>query len=447
MNSTSMALIDCDLQHHFHPCAQMKDYLDFPPLVIKRAQGCYLELEGGQRVIDATSSWWCKSLGHGHPRIKKALKQQLKLFEHVLAAHTCQKPLVELSQALAQFIPNLNKVFYASDGSTAVEIALKMSLHAHQLKGEFKRKEFMALQNDYHGETLLALSVSDLGLYRSPYESILTPVTFIQNVPYVNSTDDPLWHNCAESWPSIEAQLNAKADTLSALIIEPLIQGAAGMKIYSQDLLKRLRHWTTQKGIHFIVDEIMTGLGRLGHPLACQWIGIEPDFICLSKGLTAGFLPMSAVLIHADIYQLFYSDYPLGKSFLHSNTFSGNALSAAVANECLKILVEDKIYSQVQQLSPVLLQEMQRVAEKSQRLKNVRGIGFVVAADFILESCEENKRFGFQLAIEAARLGVLIRPLGNTLYWLPPLISTRSLFKTLSEITLRALELTILKLG
>lgn len=427
-------LIDRDLKHIWHPCSQMKDYEQFQPLVIKSAQGCYIELDSGHQIIDAVSSWWCKSLGHGHPRIKAALLKQLDRFEHVLLANTCNETLVKLSEKLAALVPELDKGFYASEGSSAVEIALKMSLHARKNTGETQRKMFMALENGYHGETFMALAVSDLGLYRKAYEHVLPPVPFLRGIPYVNSTLDPVWNDCSAYWPAIESQLNQYAENLSAIIVEPIVQGAGGMRIYSQDFLKRLRHWTLKNGIHLIADEIMTGLGRTGYALACDYAEITPDFICLSKGLTAGFLPMSVVLTSTSLYNLFYGK---GKEFLHSHTHCGNALAAAVALECLTVLEEENLYQIVRQNEIYFRQLMEEVADQTRRLKNIRNIGAIIAADLI---CDEKQRYGYKVFQQAIQEGALLRPLGNTIYWLPPLNIELKDLQLLKKITIRAIK-------
>ena len=238
-----MSLIERDLNHIWHPCAQMKDYETFAPLPIKHARGNRITLMDNTTIIDAISSWWCKSLGHAEPRIQQALTQQMQTFEHVMLANTTNETIVELSEQLALLAPPLNKVMYASDGSCAVEIALKMSIHAQQLAGHLKKTRFMALANDYHGETCLALSVSDVGLYKQPYQALLTPCEFITSIPYVNGEEDPLWHNCADHWQKAEIQLQKNHHQLAAIIVEPILQGAAGMKIYSADFLRRLAIW------------------------------------------------------------------------------------------------------------------------------------------------------------------------------------------------------------
>lgn len=440
-----MSWIQRDLRHIWHPCSQMKDYESFPPLVIRGAEGCYLQLTDGTKIIDAVSSWWCKSLGHGHPRIKAALIRQAERYEHVIGANTCQDVLVLLSEKLCQLCPGLTKVFYASEGSSAVEIAVKMSIHARHIQGEIKRKKIMALQNAYHGETLLALSLSELGLYRAPYADLLLPTLFLKNIPYVSSQQDPLWSDCSALWPNLEQQLNQHAEELSAIIVEPIVQGASGMLIYSQDFLRRLRIWTSQHSIHLIADEIMTGFGRTGYPLACQHAEIQPDFICLGKALTAGYLPMSVVLTSEKLYNCFYDDYAKRKSFLHSHTFSGNALATAVALEACKIYEETDLFTQVRAREHFLFDLMKHVAEQTQCLQNVRAIGAIVAADLMTKPNDTNKRLGYIVMQEAVKRGALLRPLGNTIYWLPPLIASDEILYDLQTITQEAILASYIK--
>ncbi|NKB46507.1 MAG: adenosylmethionine--8-amino-7-oxononanoate transaminase [Legionellales bacterium] len=435
------SLIHRDLQCFWHPCAQMKDYEDFPPLEIVKAYGCYLELVDGQRLIDAISSWWCKSLGHGHPKLTQALFEQAEQFEHVILANTTHSAIVELSERLTQLTSTLTRVMYASDGSCAVEMAMKMSIHARQLLGQSQRQRFVALANGYHGETAGALSVSDVGLYRDPYRSLLMDdVVFINHIPYVSGEHDPLWQDCADHWQQyIVPQLAPLAEHTTALILEPIVQGAGGMKIYSQDFLRRLRHWTQQNDIHLIADEIMTGFGRTGLPLACQHANIEPDFLCLAKGLTAGYLPLSAMLTSEAIYELFYDDYASGKAFLHSHTHTGNALAVRIALTCLQVLVEENIYQTVQQRAPLMYQCMQQIAEQTQQITNIRQIGAITAADLIVSHPQQRR--GYAVYQQAVKLGALLRPLGNTIYWLPPLNMDTDTLYQLRDVTRQAIEM------
>lgn len=431
-------LITKDLKHNWHPCSQMKDYENFPPLVIEKAEGSYIKLADDKRVIDAISSWWCKSLGHNHPRLKNALLKQVERFEHVIFANTTNDVIATLSERLCALTKTLNKVFYAGDGSSIVETAMKMSLHSRLLQGQNKKTKFIALKNSYHGETTGALSISDIGIYKKPYSSMTFDTYFIDDIPYVNNKHHPLWNNCEAEWKIIEERLIAHADTTTAIIIEPIVQGAGGMKIYSQDFIKRLRQWTQQHNVHLIADEIMTGFGRTGQMFAYQHAKIEPDFLCVAKGLTGGWMPFSALLTTNDIYQLFYDDYDTGKAFLHSHTFSGHALAGSIAIEVLNIFEELNICQQVQQLESEMAAAMHRIAKQTGKLSNIRYIGGMVAADLLAEP--GMPRLGFEVYKKAVELGALLRPLGNTIYWLPPLNIGKETLGELECITQKAIQ-------
>lgn len=431
------SLIDRDLKHVWHPCSQMKDYETFQPLIVKSANGSYLELDNGKKVIDAISSWWCKSLGHGHPRLKNALIKQADRFEHVILANTTNDVITLLSEKLANLTTTLTKVFYAGDGSSAVEIAMKMSLHARQIQGDVKKTKFIALANGYHGETTGALSVSDIGLYKTPYHAMLFDVAFI-TAPYVANQQTFEWEDCSEHWQKIQRDLEQHIETTTAIILEPIIQGAGGMKLYSKDFLKRLRQWTQENNIHLIADEIMTGIGRTGKMLACQHANIEPDFLCLAKGLTAGWMPFSAVLTREDIYQTFYADYKSGKSFLHSHTYSGHALAASIALEVLAVVEEMQLCKRADELGNIMTNAMQDIAKTTGKINNIRNVGAIVAADLICD--EPDRRLGFEIYQKAVALGALLRPLGNTIYWLPPLTTKTETLMDLADITQKAIS-------
>lgn len=429
-----VTLIERDLNTVWHPCAQMHDYQAFAPLVVRSADGLYVELEDGRRLIDGYASWWCKNLGHRHPRLMQALSAQAARFEHVGLPHTTSELLVHVSERLTGMTQTLKKVLYASDGSCAVEMALKLSLHARQILGQPQKQKIITLENAYHGETLWTMAVSDLGLYRAPYESILPEPFVLRDLPYVSNRNEPLWSDASSVWPQFEAQLAPMAKSASAIIVEPILQGAAGMRLYSADFLARLRTWAAQNDVHFIADEIMTGLGRVGRPFACEYAGIEPDMLCLGKGLTAGVLPLSATLITDTIYDVFYAPYEAGRNFLHSHTHSGNALALAVALECLTVLEEEQICERTQQLEGRMMALLGGIGG----LESLRGIGGVVAAD--LRTSFDRPRAGFEFYQQAAQLGALLRPLGNTIYWSPPLIIHDEALQRLASITQAALQ-------
>jgi adenosylmethionine-8-amino-7-oxononanoate aminotransferase len=429
------SLIDRDIKHIWHPCTQMKDFEKHPPLVVQRAKGSYLFTDRGP-VIDAISSWWCKSLGHGFPAVIDAISQQLNRFEHVISADTTHPLIVELAEQLAN-MSGLQHVFFASDGASAVEIAMKLALHATQLKGHTSRNHFVALKNSYHGETLGTLSVSDLGLYKKPFAGFGVNCRFLQHIPYVTNRDDPLWSNCEQEWSLIYHDLEAIKSNVCAIIVEPIIQGAGGMRCYSADFLQKLAAWAKLNNIYLIADEIMTGMGRTGKWLACQHAGITADLVCLSKGLTAGAMPLSCVLIDSPIYNLFYNDFEMGRSFLHSHTYSGNALAVSAALATIKTMQNEGINQQAEELGLCMRHYFSDIATQTGKLSNVRSIGAVVAAD--LEE-NGNPRIGYQLQQEALQRGALLRPLGNTLYWLPPLTTDEQTIGKLAEITLNSIK-------
>ncbi len=437
-----------DLRHIWHPCSQMKDYELFPPLQVKEARGAFIITADGRKIIDAISSWWCKSLGHSHPRIRKAVQAQIKKFEHVIMANTCNETLVELSEKLCSLMPGLDKVFYADNGSTAVEVAMKMSLQYNLQAGSPERNKFLALKNGYHGETIFALAAGESGIYSDPFKSVMPKIDKIKNIPYLSGQDSPAWKRMNEDdWSNIEKELERKSDKLAAIIFEPVVQGAGGMLVYSPDFLHRLRKWSRKNGVHLIADEIMTGFGRTGKTFACEHAGIVPDFICLSKGLTAGWGAMSAVACSNKIYDAFYDDYMKGTSFLHSNTYCGNAIAAAAALEALKIYEDEKIVANVARRSCELRRRMEWVASETGVLENVRGIGFIAAADIINPDTGKSfpvaSRTGFNFYRNAVEFGALLRPLGDTVYFLPPLNTPDKVLDDLAEIAVKALKKTI----
>lgn len=426
-----------DLKYHWHPCTPLKDLENNPPFIVNKAAGSYIEGVDGHRVIDGISSWWCKSLGHNHPRLKAALMAQADSFEHVISATMTNQTIIELSEMLVKLVPGMGKVFYASDGSSVVEIALKMSLHSRINQEDRVKNKFLALSNGYHGETCGALSVTHVGNFKKVYSPLLFDCAFVEGIPYVNSPNDDLWHDCSDHWNKAHDFLQQHAKETTAIILEPIVQGAGNMKIYSQDFLKRLRAWTKEQDIHLIVDEIMTGIGRTGKMFACEHAGITPDFMCLSKGLTSGYFPFSAVLTTNDIYNCFYDKIGSDEVFYHSHTHSGNTLGAHLALETLKILTEDFDWGVFHTNTTYLLQSLQEVADDTKILSNVRGIGMIAAADINQEAFSPD-RMRDMITI-AFQNGALLRPLGKTIYWLPPLNIHKETIDDLKEITKRAL--------
>jgi adenosylmethionine-8-amino-7-oxononanoate aminotransferase len=446
-------LVARDLAVFWHPCSQMRDYREFPPLDVVRARGTRLQLADGRTILDAISSWWCKALGHGHPHLGAALRRQQEAFEHVITANTTSRPLVRLCERLlaaanghppaawgasappGRLPGHFGKVFLADNGSTAVEIALKMALQAQAQRGAPARTRFAAFENAYHGETVGTLSIGDLALYAAPYRPLCFSVQRIAGLPYRGGPHQTGWLDAGAEWPDIEAALDAEADTLAAIVYEPVLQAAGGMRLFSPDLLRRLRAWADARGVYLVADEIAAGMGRLGAILASHLAdgagrtstSALPDFAVLSKGLTAGTLPLSAVLTTDAIYALFDADYGQGRAFLHSNTFTGNALAVAVANAVLDVFATDDILGRVSSRAPHLRAALESMAARRPYLRGLRACGLVAAVDVCAAdgaALDPGRRTGYAVYREAVRRGALLRPLGDTMYLFPPLTST-----------------------
>lgn len=444
-------VVAASLEVFFHPCAQMQDMHDLPPLDIVGAEGVWLTCRDGRRIIDGIASWWCKSFGHGHPHLLAALHRQADAFEHVIAANTTHAGLVRLCQrllAMANGHPAarwaadapagklegaLSRVFLADNGSTAVEVALKMALQAQSQWGHPQRSEFACLQGGYHGETVGTLSVGDCAMYSQPFRSKLFPSVRLHGLPERSGEADSRWLDASAEWPAIEAQLAPHAQRLAAIVYEPVLQGAGGMRIIDPDFLRRLRGWADAHGVLLIADEIASGFGRCGAMLASHLAGSDargplaaPDLCCLSKGLTGGVIPLSAVLLREPIYQAFWDDYHTGKSFLHSNTWTAHPLAIAVANAVLDLCAQERWLEGIQQQGRYLRAGMQELAEAFSCCGSVRGVGMMAAMELQGFSAQERK--GRQLFKAALAHGALLRPLGDTSYLFPPLtISTQEI--------------------
>ncbi len=430
-------IMKLDQEYNWHPCVSLKENQILKPLIIKKAYGSYFELASGQKVIDAIASWWCKTLGHNEPSLKAALLQQLDKFEHVIYANTTNETIAKLSKLLIDHtLQPMSKVLYASDGASAVEIALKMSLHVRFLQNNKIKKQFISLTNSYHGETLGTLSVSDIDIYRNAYSSTLFSSPKIMP-PYVNSIEDPLWSDASDAWLAVEKYLLTIKEQVTAVIVEPIFQAAGEMRLYSKDFLVRLNRFCQKHDIHFIADEIMTGIARTGKFLAMDHVEVAADFICLGKGLTSGWLPLSAVMTTDKIYQYFYQDNEINHSFLHSHTYSGNALAASVAVATLEFIKQNKINEKAQQLQCLMRECFNRIKSNTGLIENIRGIGGVIAADLV--NSQNHPRLGFNVFQRAIQLGAFLRPINNTIYWCPPLNISIETLQELADITEKAL--------
>lgn len=433
MNTQRETLVEKDLKYIWHPCSQMKDYETLPPIIVASGKGSVLTDVDGNEYLDCISSWWCNLHGHSHPALNEAIANQLAKLEHVIFANFSHAPAIELAEALVNITPKgLDKVFFSDNGSAAVEIAMKMSFHYHQLKGEVKRVRFAALTDAYHGETLGALSVSDLDLYSAIYKPMMLDVLRLPSpdcfrCPYGLSRD-----TCdAPCFSETEAVLNEYAEELSAVLVEPMIQCAAGMKIYPAIFLKKLSQTVQALGCHLIADEIAVGFGRTGKLFACEHAEITPDFMCLSKGLTGGYMPMSVVLTRQSVYDAFYDDYSTLKAFLHSHTYSGNAMACAVALASLELLKTEHTLSLNAVKGQRLLSATLEKAQGHPFVGEVRSLGMLTAIELVSDLSTKagfpfEDRVGYHIYKKALKKGLLLRPLGNVLYFLPPYCVTNA---------------------
>lgn len=422
-----------DLKYIWHPCSQMKDYETLPPIIIEHGEGINLYDIDGNCYKDVISSWWCNLLGHCNPRINNAVKTQIDKLEHVIFANFSHKTVITLCQELIKVLPKgLCKFNFADNGSSSIEMALKMSFQYHYQTGNTQKKRFMALSDAYHGETLAALAVGGVDLYTELYKPIMMDVIRIEapdcfRCPYNKSRDNC---NC-ECFCKAEEQFEKYGNETAAIIVEPLLQGSAGMKIYPPLYLKKLRELCDKYSVHLIADEIATGYGRTGKMFACDHAGISPDIMCLSKGLTGGYMPMAIAVTTQEIYDAFYDDYLKGKAFMHSHTYAGNPLACSAAVEVLKILKDENIIEKANEKGKYF---NQLIKEKFLPLKNVgevRSIGLINAIELVKdkntkEPLDYTKRTGYQIYKKALQKGVILRPLGDVIYFNPPLIIEKS---------------------
>ena len=418
----------------WHPCTPMQRLEAAPPLAIDRASGPWLYDTEGRRFLDGISSWWVNLFGHGHPHIRAAVADQLERLDHILLAGCTHAPVVELSERLAA-LTGLGHASYGSDGASATEIALKMSAHYWRNVGRPQKNRFVGLAGGYHGETVGALSVTDVEIFRTAY----APLTRVSaTVPSPDARNAQPGESAADvalrAAAALEAWLEAHHQDTAALIVEPLIQCAAGMVMYDAAYLRQARLLCDRFGVHLVVDEIATGFGRTGSLFAHQQAGITPDFICLSKGLTGGTLPLSAVLTTDAVYQAFYGS-DAARAFLHSHSYTGNPLACRAALATLDLF---------EQLDA--LQRNQATAERISaafapltahpRVRHARHLGMVWAWDIDTTLPDFAQRYH----LAALHHGLLLRPIGHTLYCMPPYVLSDDDIAHLGRSTLAALE-------
>ncbi|HEX5057500.1 MAG TPA: adenosylmethionine--8-amino-7-oxononanoate transaminase [Gammaproteobacteria bacterium] len=440
-------IIDRDLAVLWHPCTQMKDHERLPPIPIKRGYGVWLEDFDGRRYLDAVSSWWVNLFGHNNPHISQAIRRQLESLEHVILAGFTHEPVVELSEQLIALLPKgLSRCFYADNGSAAVEIALKMSFHYWHNRGEHGKTKFVALSNSYHGETLGALSVGDVELYKKTYRPLLLDVISVPSPDCFHkepgATDR---EHSIRMFEPMRRALERHHKEVCAVIVEPLVQCAGYMRMYDPVYLDLLRAACDEYGVHLIADEIATGFGRTGTLFACEQAGITPDFICLAKGLTGGYLPLSAVVTTDDIYAAFYDDYATLKAFLHSHSYTGNALACSAALATLELFARDGVIAANRELATRMKAAVAPL-EDHPRIAEIRQHGMILAIEMAQDKKKRTpfpwqERRGLRVYEYALRHEVLLRPLGNVIYFMPPYIIKPGEIEHLAKVAIEGIHL------
>ncbi|MBW8330293.1 MAG: adenosylmethionine--8-amino-7-oxononanoate transaminase [Thiobacillus sp.] len=410
LNRTSAAV--------WHPCTQMKQLEAAPPMAIARGEGAWLIDPDGRRYLDAISSWWVNLFGHCNPRINAAITDQLGRIEHVMLAGATHAPVVELSERLAK-LTGLGHAFYGSDGASATEIALKMSAHYWRNSGRPEKNGFISLKNGYHGETVGALSVTDIPLFKSTYAPLLRHTVQVPTpdarLAGQGESAEAYALRCADA---LEAHLAEHAAATAAFIVEPLVQGAAGMAMYHPTYLSRARELCDRYQVHLIADEIAVGFGRTGTLFACEQAAIRPDFICLSKGITGGYLPLSAVLTTDDVYAAFYGD-ATARGFLHSHSYTGNPLACRAALAVLDIFEHDRVIVANRARAREFTGILAEVAAHP-RVRHFRHLGMIWAFDV----ADATPGFSARFHQAALTQGVFMRPIGNTVYAMPPYVTS-----------------------
>jgi adenosylmethionine-8-amino-7-oxononanoate aminotransferase len=431
IRSSNASLAARDLGVVWHPCTQMKDHESLLPMIpIERGSGVWLYDHDGRRYLDAISSWWVNLFGHANERIGAALAAQAQRLEHVMLAGFTHEPAVRLAETLVGLAPRgLSRCFYADNGSSAIEVALKMSFHYWRNSGRPAKRRFVTLTNSYHGETLGALAVGHVELYREIYQPLLMDVITVPSPDcYLREAGEDWEQHTRRMFAAMERTLAERADEICAVIVEPLVQCAGGMRMYHPSYLRLLREACDRHGVHLIADEIAVGFGRTGTLFACEQAGITPDFLCLSKGLTGGYLPLSVVLTRDEIYAAFYDEYASLRAFLHSHSYTGNPLACSAALATLDIFASDDVIARNRALAAHLGQRAGELAELD-HVAEVRQHGMIVAVELARDGNRQTpyawqERRGLRVYRHGLAHEALLRPIGNVVYFMPPYVIT-----------------------
>ena len=427
------------LKSVWHPCTQMQHHEHMPLIPVSHGRGAWLYDFDGKRYLDGISSWWVNLFGHCNPTINQALKDQLDQLEHAMLAGFTHEPVVRLSEQLSALTGGvLGHTFYASDGASATEIALKMSLHFWRNQGQSEKQEFVCVKGSYHGETVGALAVTDVSLFRDAYGPMLQKAHVIASPDFRLAQAGESAQDCARrAAADFERLLQERSGKIAAIIIEPLVQCATGMAMHDPEYLRLLRALCDQHQVHLIADEIAVGCGRSGRFFACEHAGIWPDFLCLSKGISGGYLPLSLVMTREEIYQGFY-DADIRRAFLHSHSYTGNALACRAALATLAIFSEENIIEKNRLQAQKMAQALAPFQDHSDT-QFFRQQGMILAVDAKLPEAAMSQ-FSRRFFTLAQQQELLLRPIGNTVYWMPPYILDDSEIAHMANTSLRVFE-------
>ncbi|MGZ5834310.1 MAG: adenosylmethionine--8-amino-7-oxononanoate transaminase [Telluria sp.] len=439
MKQDSTSWIARSLASVWHPCTQMQHHEEVPLIAVSHGKGAWLYDHEGRRYLDGISSWWVNLFGHANPRINAALKDQLDKLEHAMLAGFTHEPVVELSEQLAALTGHaLGHAFYASDGASAVEIALKMSFHYWRNAGYPNKQEFVCLQGSYHGETVGALGVTDVALFKEAYGPMTRSAHVVASPDARNDDGASSQEMAQRAAEDVERLFEERGDRIAALIVEPLVQGASGMVMYDRVYLEMVRELCDRYHVHLIADEIAVGCGRTGTFFACEQAGIWPDFMCLSKGISGGYLPLSLVLTTDRIYEAFYSA-DIRRGFLHSHSYTGNPLACRAALATLQIFREDDVLNRNRERATKLVTALAPLAEH-ERTRHFRQRGMIFAFDAIEPDPQRASTFSRRFFTAATENELLLRPIGRTVYLMPPYVLDDEEIDILAERTQRVFE-------
>ncbi|RZI44571.1 adenosylmethionine--8-amino-7-oxononanoate transaminase [Herbaspirillum sp. HC18] len=414
--------VERSLKSVWHPCTQMQHHETVPLVPVSHGRGAWLYDADGRRYLDAISSWWVNLFGHANPRINAALKEQLDLLEHAMLAGFTHEPVVTLSEKLSALTGHvLGHCFYASDGASATEIALKMSFHYWRNSGKSSKREFVCLKGSYHGETVGALAVTDVAIFRDAYGPMLQQAHVVASPDARNAQEGESAADVARrAAKELEALLAERGDAIAAVIVEPLVQCAAGMAMYDPAYLQEVRALCDRYQVHLIADEIAVGCGRTGTFFACEQAGIWPDFVCLSKGISGGYLPLSLVMTRDAIYRAFY-DADVTRGFLHSHSYTGNPLACRAALATLAIFEEDDVLKRNHERAEKITVALAPL-KAHPKVRNFRQRGMIWACDAMIDDAAKASTFSRRFFTEALQQELLLRPIGRTVYLMPPYI-------------------------